>query len=331
MVSTVKSSWMVIVNPKAGVGKGLTDWPQISNQLNRNGVEFSCVFTEKKTHAVELTVKAIKDGYRKIVAIGGDGTINEIVNGIFIQKVVPTTEVYLAVVAVGTGNDWIRMFGIPKTYPEAVRAIVLSNTVLQDVGLISYYETLIKHERYMANVAGLGFDAAVNRRFNKLKEEGRTGKWLYVKSMLRALMAYKSKRFKVTLDGEMLVNGEVFSATVGIGKYNGGGMMQMPNAVFDDGLFDVTVIRKKTKASVLYNFKKLYNGRIHKISKISTWQGKKVYIESEPESPIEIDGEAMGYSPFSFELIPQSIRVVVGEEFYRLLLKENPQLFGKVG
>ncbi len=330
MVAEVKNSWMVIVNPKAGVGKGLTDWPQISNQLNRSGVEFSCVFTEKKFHAVELTVKAIKDGYRKIVAIGGDGTINEIVNGIFIQKIVPTTDIYLAVVAVGTGNDWIRMFGIPKTYPEAVRAIELANTVLQDVGLISFYETRIKHQRYMANVAGLGFDAMVNRRFNKLKEEGRKGKWLYIRSMLRALLSYRTKKFKVTVDGQILVNGDVFSATVGIGKYNGGGMMQMPNAVFDDGLFDVTVIRKKTKASVLYNFKKLYNGKIYKISNISAWQGKQVLIESEPESPIEIDGEAMGYSPFTFELIPQSIRVVVGEEFYRNLLKQNPQLLDKI-
>ncbi len=310
---------MVIVNPKAGVGKGLTDWPLISNQLNRSGIDFSCVFTEKKHHAVELTVKAINDGYRKIVAIGGDGTINEIVNGIFIQKKVPTTDITLAVVAVGTGNDWIRMFGIPKTYPEAVKAIVLSNTVLQDVGLVSYQETMVTHKRYMANVAGLGFDAMVNRKFNKLKEEGRKGKWLYIVSTLKALLKYRSKHFKVTIDGKTVVDNDVFSATVGIGKYNGGGMMQMPNAVFDDGLFDVTIIRKKTKASVLYNFRKLYNGKIYRIANITAWQGKQVTVESTPESPIEIDGEAMGYSPFTFELIPQCIRVVVGESFYEAL------------
>lgn len=323
MSSGIKNSWMVIVNPKAGVGKGLTDWPQISNQLNRSGVVFSCVFTEKKHHAVELTVKAINDGYRKIVAIGGDGTINEIVNGIFIQQQVPTSDILLAVVAVGTGNDWIRMFGIPKTYPEAVKAIVLANTVLQDVGLITYQETLVTHKRYMANVAGLGFDAMVNRKFNRLKEEGRKGKWLYIMSTLKALFAYKSKHFKVTIDGEMVLDADVFSATVGIGKYNGGGMMQMPNAVFDDGLFDVTLIRKKTKASVIYNFRKLYNGRIYKLANITAWQGKQVRIESIPESPIEIDGEAMGYSPFTFELIPQCIRVVVGEKFYSSLTQNN--------
>lgn len=323
MAAGIKDSWMVIVNPKAGVGKGLTDWPLISNQLNRSGVEFSCVFTEKKHHAVELTVKAVADGYRKIVAIGGDGTINEIVNGIFIQQQVPTTDIWLAVVAVGTGNDWIRMFGIPKTYPEAVKAIVLANTVLQDVGIVSFYETMVKHERYMANVAGLGFDAIVNRRFNKLKEEGRKGKWLYIMSTLKSLFSYKAKKFKVTVDDEQLVDSDVFSATVGIGKYNGGGMMQMPNAVFDDGLFDITVIRKKTKASVLYNFRKLYNGKIYRIANISAWQGKEVTISSEPESPIEIDGEAMGFSPFTFKLIPQSIRVVVGEEFYNTYVKDK--------
>jgi YegS/Rv2252/BmrU family lipid kinase len=312
-----KISWMVIVNPKAGLGHGLKDWPIISNQLNRSGVEFSCVFTEKKYHAVELTVKAINDGYHKIVVIGGDGTVNEVVNGIFIQKLVPTTDIKLAVIPAGTGNDWVRMYGIPKVYSEAVKAIVSERTILQDVGLISYHETMITHKRYMANVAGIGFDAMVNRRFNKLKDEGKSGKWLYLTSVLKALFKYRSKRFKITVDGKEFFDTDMFSATVGIGKYNGGGMLPMPAAVVDDGLFDITVIKNVAKLGVMWDFKKLYNGRIYKHPKVIATQAKRIEIESYPESPIEVDGEALGYSPFTFELVPCSICVVVGEKYQK--------------
>ena len=310
-----KTSWMVIVNPKAGLGHGLKDWPIISNQLNRSGVEFSCVFTERKYHAVELTVKAINDGYRKIVVIGGDGTVNEVVNGIFIQKIVPTTNIMLAVVPAGTGNDWVRMYGIPKAYSEAVKAIVAGRTILQDVGLISYQETMITHKRYMANVAGIGFDAAVNRRFNKLKDEGKSGKFLYLTSTLKALFKYRPKRFKIVIDGKEFFDTDMFSATIGIGKYNGGGMLHMPMAVVDDGLFDITVIKRIAKLSVVWNFKKLYNGHIYKHPKVIASQAKCIEIESYPESFIEVDGEALGYSPFIFELVPRSICVVVGDKY----------------
>jgi len=313
-----KSAWMVIVNPKAGTGRGLIDWPVISNQMYRSGLAFTCVFTEKKHHAVELTVKAINDGFRKIVAIGGDGTVNEIVNGIFIQKKTLPSEILLAVIAVGTGNDWVRMLGIPKTYQEAIRAIVAEKTILQDVGLISFYETRVKHQRYMANVAGMGFDAKVNRVFNRLKEEGRKGKWLYILSVAKTLFAYRSKKFTVKIDETtVLHNVDVFSASVGIGKYNGGGMMQLPQAEIDDGLFDMTIIKKMNKMKVITQFKKLFNGKIYKLSNVLPHQGKHIEVVSHPESPIEIDGEALGHCPFTFELIPQSINVVVGENYQK--------------
>ncbi len=314
MSKMTKNGWMVIVNPKAGRGHGLRDWPIISNQMNHNGLDFSCVFTEHKYHAVELAVKAINDGYRKLVAIGGDGTVNEVVNGIFIQKEVPTTAISLAVIPAGTGNDWMRMFGIPKTYSDAVLSLVEEHTVLQDVGLITYHETRIKHQRYMANAAGMGFDAMVNRRFNRLKDEGRWGKRLYIKSTLKELFNYRSKHFKISIDGEVFFDNAVFSAALGIGKYNGGGMIQMPNAVMDDGLFDVTVIKRVNKLSVLRHFAKLYNGKLYNYSKVLSAQGKHIVVETRPESPIEIDGEAMGFSPFTFDLVPKSIKVVISRK-----------------
>ncbi len=307
--------WYAIVNPVAGSGKGLTDWPLISKLLRDHGIVPTYVFTERKYHAIELAVEAVNSGYRKIIVVGGDGTIHEVVNGLFIQKTVPTQDVLLAVIAVGTGNDWIRMFGIPRKYSEAIKAIVAGHSFLQDVGVISYYHASYKQSRYMANVAGVGFDAFVNRKYNHLKEEGRRSKWLYLWSAFKAVLTYSSTGVKIWVDDQLVVNDLVYSATVGIGRYNGGGMLQTPNAVADDGLFDLTVIRRISKLGVIARFSALYDGSIYKIKKISLDRGRKIRIESSPEIAIEVDGEALGYSPFEFQVIDRAIRVVVAERF----------------
>ena len=306
---------MVIVNPKAGSGRGLKDWPVISNQMYDSGLNFTCVFTAHKYHAVELTVKAINDGFRNIVAVGGDGSIHEVVNGIFIQKAVPTTEVSLAVIPTGTGNDWIRMYGISKTYSEAVRSLAEKRSILQDVARVTFYETRVKHVRYMANVAGLGYDAVVNLKYNNLKDEGKQGKMLYLRSTFNTFMKFRSKHFKISADGRPFYEGMVFSGAVGIGQYNGGGMQQTPNALVNDGLMDLTIIRKMSKFRVLRNFKLLYSGNIYSNPKVIFTQAKEIEISTIPETRIEIDGEAVGFSPFTFELVPHSIRVVVGTSY----------------
>ncbi|MBR5133259.1 MAG: acylglycerol kinase family protein, partial [Alistipes sp.] len=153
--------WFVVVNPISGSGKGLDDFPLISKLLRDNGIRSESVFTEHKCHAAELTVSAINSGYRHIIVIGGDGTLHEVINGLFIQQSVEPSEVTIAVIAVGTGNDWIRMFGIPTRYSEAIRAIKEGYTFLQDVAAVEYEESRYRQVRYAANVAGVGFDAAV--------------------------------------------------------------------------------------------------------------------------------------------------------------------------
>lgn len=309
--------WLAIVNPVAGSGRGLVDWPEISRLLRRHDIAHDYVFTEHKYHAIELTVDAVNKGYRQIIVVGGDGTIHEVVNGLFIQQQVSTREVLLSVIAVGTGNDWIRMFGIPRKYSEAIRAIAEGHSFLQDVGAISYHQSHYKQKRYMANVAGIGFDAFVNKKYNNLKEEGKYSKWLYVWSALKSVLRYKSTGVKIWVDGELIINDLVYSATVGVGKYNGGGMIQMPEAVADDGLLDMTVIRNLNKFTVLRRFRSLYNGRIYRLKMVSQRRGRHIRIESSPDIRIEVDGEALGFSPLEFEVIEKAVKVVVSEKFLR--------------
>lgn len=311
------NNWFAIVNPVAGNGKGLKHWPTISKLLRDNGIVPEYVFTERKYHAIELAVEAVNRGFRQIIVVGGDGTIHEVVNGLFIQKEVPTQSILLSVIAVGTGNDWIRMFGIPRKYSEAIKAIIAGHSFLQDVAKVSYYESTVQQTRYMANVAGYGFDASVNRRYNHLKEKGIHSKWLYIWSLFKAVLGYSSTGIRITVDGRSEVKDLVFSGTVGIGRYNGGGMLQTPCAVADDGLLDLTVIKKLSRLGVLFRIKSLFNGKIYKLKMVSLLRGKDIVIESTPEIAIEVDGEALGYSPFEFTVIERAIRVVVAERFLK--------------
>ena len=307
--------WFVIVNPVAGSGRGLIDFPQISKLLRNDDIRHDAVFTEHKHHATELTVTAANQGYRKIIVIGGDGTLNEVVNGLFIQKAVEPREMLLAVIAVGTGNDWVRTFGIPQHYSEAIRAIREERSFLQDVGTVTYTESHYTQTRYMANVAGLGFDAHVISTFNHLKMKGYKGGWMYLYSILKSYFRYKSSGARIWVDDEVVFNDLMFSLAIGICKYNGGGVQQLPNALADDGLLDLTIIRPVHWWHIVFRLKKLFNGDIYQIGHVIHAQGRKVKIEAAPLIQLEADGELMGGTPVEVNIRQRAIRVVVTREF----------------
>lgn len=307
--------WFVIVNPVAGSGRGLIDFPQISKLLRNDDIRHDAVFTEHKHHATELTVTAANQGYRRIIVIGGDGTLNEVVNGLFIQKAVEPCEILLAVIAVGTGNDWVRTFGIPQHYSEAIRAIREGRSFLQDVGTVTYTESHYTQTRYMANVAGLGFDAYVISTFNHLKMKGYKGSWMYLYSILKSYFRYKSSGARIWVDDKVVFNNLIFSLAIGICKYNGGGVQQLPNALADDGLLDLTIIRPVHWWHIVFRLKKLFNGDIYQIGHVIHAQGRKVKIEAAPLIQLETDGELMGGTPVEVNIRQRAIRVVVTREF----------------
>jgi len=308
-------SWFVIVNPTAGSGKGLDDFPRISKLLRSNGIIHETVFTEHKFHATELTVSAVNRGFRHIIIAGGDGTLHEVVNGLFIQQVCAPTDVTLAVIAVGTGNDWVRTFGIPTNYAEAIRAIKEGNTFVQDTAEVEYEEAHYRQKRYMANSAGVGFDAKVVRQFNHLKAKGHRGTWLYIRSLVGSYFRYKSAGAQITVDGKVVYNNLVFSISVGICKYKGGGLQTLPKAVPDDGLLDVTIIRPVHWWNIVFRAKKLSNGDIYSIGHTMHLRGREVRIYSSPDMPMEIDGELFGHTPLTFSAQSRKIKVIVSQQF----------------
>lgn len=308
-------TWFVIVNPVAGNGRGLDDFPYISKLLREAGIRYEPVFTEHKHHATELTVSAVRQGYRHIIMVGGDGTLHEVVNGLFIQQEVEPKEVLVAVLAVGTGNDWVRTVGMPRRYEDAVKAIREECSFLQDVGVVSYEESHYRQTRYMANVAGVGFDAVVAGRIDHLRQKRRLNRWSYARNLVRCFFGYKSAGMKVWIDDELIHNNLLMSVAIGICKYNGGGVQQLPEAVADDGLFDLSLIRPIHFWHIIFRFHYLFNGGIYRIGHVKQARGSRVRIESSPEVPLEIDGEVMGGSPVEFSVLHRALRFVVAKQF----------------
>ena len=315
MQTEKENIWYVIVNPVAGFGRGLEDLPHITKLLRENNIPHELVFSQHKHHVTELTVQAVNEGFRRIMVIGGDGTLHEVVNGLFIQTHAPVEEITVAVIPVGTGNDWIRMYGIPTRYSEAIRAVKEGYTLLQDIGEVHYEESQYAQVRYMANVAGAGFDPTVTKLYEHYKAKGRRGKHLYAQGSVKSFFSYKSTGVKVWIDGELVHKNLLFSAAIGIGKYNGGGTQQLPLAVADDGLFDITLYRPMHWWQILFRLRRLFNGDIYSIGHVKHYRGSHIRIESTPDIMVEVDGELLGGTPLEFKIHPRCVRVIVNKEY----------------
>lgn len=304
-----QKEWLAIVNPNAGNGKGLRDWQFIAGFLEKKHLSFTVKFTEAKGHAILLAEEAVKNGCRNIITVGGDGTLNEVVNGVFMSRSCPTTDISLAIIPVGTGNDWGRMFGIPLDYEKAVGIIAAGKRMLHDIGIITYFEGEEKKKRYFINIAGLGFESAVVKRTNFQKDKGHSGKAIYFYNLLMSLLSYKNTRAEIIFDGEKR-SASVFSINVGNGKYCGGGMRQTPDAIPDDGLLDVTVINDIGKIEIIRSLKMLYDGTILSHPKIEGFKCRNLKVTSESRILAEADGESLGHTPAEFSIIPLSINIV---------------------
>ncbi len=307
----LRNEWFTIVNPNAGNGKGKKDWDRISGLFARENIPLIAHFTQNKGDAILLTKDAIENGFRKIVSVGGDGTLNEVVNGIFLQNHCPTKDISVGMIPVGTGNDWGRMFGIPLVYEGAVGVIKENKLMLHDIGTISYFFGNEQNKRYFINIAGLGFEALVVKKTNRQKDKGRSNNVIYFYNLLTSLISYKKANADIIINGRK-TNCKVFSVNVGNGRYCGGGMRQTPDALPDDGLLDITVIREMGRIEIIRNLKILYDGTILSHPKIDGYRADNLRVESDTLLYAEADGESLGHTPVEFGIIPAAINVVYG-------------------
>ncbi len=316
MQTESSEKWLMIVNPNAGVKKGTRDWPKIQRLLVAEKVDFDFRLTTGRGHATGIAAESIANGWRNICVVGGDGTLNEVLNGVMSYPEASasgsTPNVTLAMIPVGTGNDWCRMFDIPFDYLKAIYILKQKKTFIQDAGKVTYYQKEVRMQRWFMNVAGMGYDALVAKKTNMIKEKGLGGPLTYMYFVFASLFQYKFIEAVVEVDGKPAYKGDIFSMNVGICKYNGGGMMQVPYAIPDDGLLDVTLIKRASKWVVVRYARKLFDGSLVNLPMVETYKGENIRIRSTGKVFLETDGESLGHTPFTFEIVPRCIRVVTG-------------------
>lgn len=297
--------WLVVANPISGQGRAMHHRHEIEAVLRRHSLDFDFAISEHPGHAVDLVRTAVERGCRHVLAVGGDGTVNECANGIFHQHDVPTAEVTLGVMPIGTGNDWARTHRIPKDYAEVAALMTNGASRLQDVGVAGFDDG---SRRHFVNVAGLGFDAHVVESL----PDRTLGPMAYLAGLAKGLLSYDAVSLGLTFP-ERRIDTRVFVLFFGIGRYCGSGMNVAPLAEVDDGLFDITLVQALSRWEVLKSLRKLFDGTLLAHPKVIALREAAASVEAGP-LPVEADGELIGRAPVRFSLLPRALRVLAPPE-----------------
>ena len=312
-MSGTKTECYFIVNPRAGSGKTMCKWLPAERKLERFGIPFVTALTDHRRHATALAAEAASNGYRKIFAVGGDGSLHEVFNGICgwcSEHGVSPDKFTIGVVPIGSGNDWIKSFGVPNDADEAVDLICRGTTARMDVIRGSCSGGKVS---YMANIGGVGFDSHVCRRVNSQKESGRRGKLIYLDALRYTVLNLKSIDICLVADGTVVFSGPCFSVAFGNGRYSGSGMRQVPLARTDDGLLDYTIIPKMPLSRIACEMPRLYKGNLHESKAIICGKCRVLQLMPMREDSadiIELDGEIEGRLPITMEVTGESINAV---------------------
>lgn len=314
--------WLAVVNVFAASKKAGSVWKKAAACLEDAGVLYKAEFTGGKYNATELSAKAAARGYRKFIAVGGDGTVHDVLNGIaeYVQSAedVTLSDFTLAVLPVGSGNDWVKSVGVSTDIRQAVTYIAAGVTGTQDVVKVSMLDASDLDAEplavsYMSNVGGVGLDARVCEIVNRKKEKGKRGKQLYVSALLYCIRHRVPIRARIVCDGKEIFSGKYLSIAFGIGKYSGGGMRQTPDAVIDDSLLDITVIPDIPIWTIAKEAPKLFTGTFNTVEVLTLAKCHEVLVLPEGEAdaePVEVDGEVVGRAPVRMEILDQQINVI---------------------
>jgi diacylglycerol kinase family enzyme len=314
-MSETKTAWYFIVNPRAGSGKTMSEWVPAERLLERKGVPFVTALTDHKKHAVEMAREAAAAGYRRIAAVGGDGSLHEVLGGICewcAETGTPLEEFYMTVVPIGSGNDWIKSCRLPDDVESVIKLI--SQEAFGWMDIVRATSQGGKGS-YAANGCGLGFDSHVCERVNLQKERGMRSKMIYLNALRYTVMHIKPIRISVVADGADIFSGEAYSMAVGNGPWSGGGMRQVPLASNDDGLLDYMIVPKVKLLQIVKEVPRLFAGTMNESELVLSGRCRHLQVAPLDEASadiVEFDGEVEGRLPLSLEITGERIHVLKG-------------------
>jgi len=286
--------YKIIVNPVAGKGRTITLIEQVRNMLLERKVKFEFALTKAPDDATKITREATKEGFQVIVSLGGDGTASEVISGLV------GSDSALGIISCGTGNDFARSLGVPTNIEQAVNTVLTGKRCKIDIGW--------EKDQVFANIASIGFSCEVTRRANAMKRL--KGSLAYLTATYKTLSLLKAEQTRIELDDE-IIETKVVSVTISNMKYAGGGMVFAPNAILDDGLFDICIVREIGKVSFALTFPQMYSDAGAKHSALSRHRSSTVKIFTERELNKMFDGNINGKTPLEAKVLPKAIDVLV--------------------
>ena len=303
--------WMMIVNPASASATTKDTWHESLKMLTEGGLTVESVSTEGPGHGIRLAQEAAAKGFRQFIAVGGDGTIHEVMTGLLRYADASGADLgtfTLAVLPYGTGNDWIKTSGIPKDMSEATRCIIKGHTAVEDVVRVTFPDGVY----CMANIGGIGLDANICYNTNTLRKKGRKGEILY--KMVAPYSIFTKSRYPVEIicDGKTFYTGKLFSAVVGNGCYRGGGIHQNEEGTWDDGQLEISVMGGVNHIKGLSLMMHALKGDFPQQKGIVSTRFRKMTVKplGKPHR-VELDGEIPGVLPATFEATGQQIKIIV--------------------
>ena len=301
---------LIIVNPRSANGRAGRKWPQIESSLkSRLPFPFDVAFTERQGHATEIAREAAPRCER-VVVLGGDGTLNEVVNGLMADDQPSNSSAFLGIIRYGTGGDFARGLGIPKSLEGAVDRLATGQPREVDIGKVTFRRPEGgEGVRYFINEGEIGMGAAVCEAVNR-SSKGLGGSLSFMRAILSTMLRYPNQTVRLSLDGapaeSMLIN-NVWLAN---GRYSGGGIKSAPRAILDDGLLDVVIVKGGNLVTKLVGIPALRSGAFIRSKNVDYRTAARIAAESDAPVPIEVEGEPIGTLPATFEVISSRLRVI---------------------
>lgn len=300
-----------IVNPVSSNGKTGQRWPNHMKKFIDAEIDLEVKMTHYPGHAVKLTQDALKKGYHTIMAVGGDGTVNEVLNGFFEKGELINNKAALLIFSQGTGSDYIRSLNLTKDAADIIATYQRQKIKKVDIGEITYQDfDNIERSRYFINTADVGIGGETVEFVNQ-SSKIMGGFLTYLYGVIRTLIKYENKNMKLKIDDKVIKDDILNSVIISLGKYFGGGMQIAPEAKVDDGIFDITILGNLSKLETVLNLYRAYKGTHIYYKKIDYLKGKKVSIESDERVLIDIDGECAGILPAQFKIYKQVFPILV--------------------
>jgi len=299
-----------IVNPNSAGGATMKQWPRTSEKVERMIGKFDYDFTDAAGVATLLTGEAISNGYDRIIAVGGDGTLHEVIQGLFNNGELINPDITVGTLPLGSGTDFARTLKTSNDIDEAIVRLRGNKAKMIDLALVTYKD----HKggegtRYLINMADVGLGGEVAERANNSsKVFGGFATYLY--SSFISFVNYKPKMMKITVDGKAFEQ-KVTSVFIANGEYCGGGMHIAPPAEIDDGFLNIVILKEFSKWDLVSLTPKIYSGKILTMPGVKQLTAKHIIIESDEDVMINIDGEQPGLAPVTFKILPKAVRFKV--------------------